>query len=44
MARGRRLRSAANSAVEVIDVLGPWDAGGDRSPEKPPLERLDLLG
>jgi hypothetical protein len=39
-----RLRSAANLAVEVIDVIGPRDPGGDRSPKKPPLERLDLIG
>jgi len=39
-----RLRSAANLTVEVIDVIGPRDAGGDRSSKKPPLERLDLVG
>src|SRR5262249_22931517 len=39
-----RLRTAANLTVEVIEVIGQRDAGGDGRVEKAPLERLDLLG
>src|SRR5262249_404949 len=38
-----RLWPKANLTVEVIDVVGEWDAGGGRSSKKPPLKRLDLL-
>jgi len=39
-----RLRPAANLTIEVVDIVGEWDARGDRSSKKPPLKRLDLLG
>ena len=39
-----RLRPAANLTIEVVDIVGEWDARGDRSSKKPPLKRLDLIG
>src|SRR5215470_4632908 len=39
-----QLRSAANLTVEIIEVVGPRDAHGDRSFKKSLLERLDLVG